>query len=100
MIPEILQEKKSDVTEFFEKLGYVVTWDFNNSGRWWEIMTRDHVAFVQIDIGIPLSAIIQDFRCFHKGKTQGDSDYNYQVNVRPGHVEKLLNKCEFETKSK
>jgi hypothetical protein len=85
----VFEEKKSDVTEFFEKLGYKVTWDFNNSGRWWEIQTTNHVTFVQIDMGIPLSAILQDFCCFREGSIRGTSGYDYQVNVRPGHEEEF-----------
>lgn len=84
-IPEILQEKTSDVSKFFKKLGYEVTWDFNDSGRWWEILTKNNIEFLQIDMGIPLSAIIQDFRCFREGKSEGNSDYNYRVCIHPNH---------------
>ena len=91
---EVLQEKENDVTEFFEKLGYEVTWDYNTSGRWWEIK-KNSIPFVQIDMDIPLSAILQDFKCFREGK-DGCSDYNYQVNISPGHqkeFEELLKYC-------
>ena len=94
-IKEVIKEKASDVSEFFQKLGYETTWDFNSSGKWWEILTKDHTTFLQIDMGVPVSAIIQDFRCFNKGKDHGDSDYDYQVNVRPGYekeFKKLLKK--------
>jgi len=65
---EALQEKTGEVQEYFEKLGYEVSWDFSNrSGeRWWEISDEDGL-IVQIDMGVSLTHIVEDICSFHLG---------------------------------
>lgn len=67
-IPEALTDKKDEVSEYFESLGYEVSWDFNTrSGeRWWEIIDKDGGMIVQIDMGVPLKYVIEDISCFHR----------------------------------
>jgi hypothetical protein len=68
---DAIQEKTSDITEYFEKMGYKVTWDFNSrSGeKWWEIYDDELVT--QIDVGIPLNYVLEDLCEFHLGKDKG-----------------------------
>ena len=70
---EALTEKKSDVSEYFEKMGYSVTWDCSRhlGETWWEIYTKDNKLVVQIDIGIPLPYVLEDLCEFHLGKDIG-----------------------------
>ena len=67
---EALKEKDGEVKQYFEKLGYRVSWDFNTrSGeRWWEIYDKEEGGLiVQIDMGVPLKYVIEDICSFHKG---------------------------------
>jgi hypothetical protein len=77
---------KSDVEEYFEFLGYTVTWDFKASTRetWWEIM-KDSKGVCQIDTGVPVTSIIEDFICLHLKKSP-TSKYDYKINA-PESVE-------------
>jgi hypothetical protein len=75
------EEIKGEVAEYFRDLGYQVTWDFKQSAfeRWYEIMDGGKLA-VQIDMGIPLADIIEDFLCFYQGK-EGTSKSDYKISV-------------------
>lgn len=93
MIPEGLKEKTGEIPEYFKKLGYQVTWDFNNLSRWWEIL-KDKQLIVQFDMDIPLSAILEDFKCFYEGKNKGTSTYDYHINIGSGEHKEFRNLLE------
>lgn len=99
MLPEAILEKKSDVTEFFKSLGYSVTWDFSGGRgeRWWEIYDQGTM-IMQVDMDIPLKAIITDLRFYHSGK--GDrSKYDYTINAKQTPAFKTLLKKVYEHSS-
>jgi hypothetical protein len=75
------QEKDGEVRDYFEKLGYDVSWDFNKrSGeRWWEISNKNGKLIVQIDMDVPLSDIVEDICQFHQGKL-GTSKSDYELS--------------------
>jgi len=84
---EALKEKDGEVKQYFEKLGYRVSWDMNTRAgeKWWEIFDKKSgQLIVQIDLGVPLADIIEDICCFHKGKTEGTSKSNYKFSGEPG----------------
>ena len=58
------------VQEFFESLGYHVTWDHNREGSWFELHEDGLVA--QVDMGVPLDVIIEDMIAWHLGKEPED----------------------------
>ena len=79
-----LNPRKTDdeIKTFFTNLGYEVSWDHdrNHFEEWWEILKNNKLV-CQIDTGIPLSAIIEDFCCFHCGKSKGTSNYDYKISI-------------------
>jgi len=85
---EALTEKGGEVNDYFEKLGYQVTWDFRSGERWWEIIKDDDLV-AQIDMGVPLSDIVEDFCCFHLGKS-GTSKSDYKVNGHGPQFDEML----------
>lgn len=69
-----LAETKS-VVQYFEALGYVVSWDRDSNGAWFELLKKGKM-FAQIEMGIPLSDIIEDLICWHlKKPTTSKSDW-------------------------
>lgn len=66
--PMIVERKDKGVREFFEMLGYSVSWDSNyrSHEKWYEIRNEDGL-ICQIDMGVPLDDIIMDIVQFHQG---------------------------------
>lgn len=92
---EALQEKQGEVKDYFEKLGYKVSWDFNTrSGeRWWEIYDDELVA--QIDMGVSLPYILEDLCQFHLGHDKGidrPDKPDYKVNGGGSKFDEMLRK--------
>jgi hypothetical protein len=83
MPAESLTEKGGEVKDYFEKLGYQVTWDFKiNGGTWWEIVKGNKLV-AQIDMGVSLPHILEDLCQFHLGNDKGidrSDKPNYTVN--------------------
>ena len=71
--------KDEGVQEYFEYLGYEVTWDSSRrSGEcWYELMEDGHLV-AQVDQGVPLDDIIMDLCQFHLGK-HGVSKSDFKV---------------------
>lgn len=97
LMPAIaLTEKGGEVKDYFEKLGYVVTWDFKTNTRetWWEII-KDKNLVAQIDMGISLPYILEDLCEFHLGKTKGidrPDKPDYKVNGYGPSFDEMLKK--------
>jgi hypothetical protein len=70
----------NEVSQYFKSLGYSVGWDFKAFTRevWHEIYTKEGKLVCQIDKGVPLSAIIEDLKCFYLGK-DGTSNFDYKI---------------------
>jgi hypothetical protein len=80
-----LSSINDEVSTFFRSLGYEVDWDFKRSTgeRWYEIIGSDGYMIAQIDMGVPLTAIIEDLTCWHHGK-KGTSNVDFKVNAPDG----------------
>lgn len=78
--PSIVEDKDKGVREFFEMLGYSVSWDSNYRlhEKWFEIIGENGLA-CQIDMNVPLEDIIMDIVQLHQGKP-GISKSNYKIN--------------------
>lgn len=98
---EAIQEKEGEVKDYFEKLGYDVSWDFNrrDNEKWWEILDEDGLCIVQIDMEIPLSDILEDICQFHLGK-EGTSKSNYKISGPDSDEMKELFKKVYEKEHK
>ncbi len=100
IVAKVVKEKESEVKNYFEKLGYWVTWDFNARSReqWWELYADELVA--QIDMGVPLIDILEDLCQFHLGK-DGTSKSDYKINGHGPKFDELLRKvyedCHYRT---
>lgn len=87
---EALKEKDGEVSRYFEKMGYRVSWDMNTRAgeKWWEIFDKKTgQLIVQIDMGVPLADIIEDICCFHKDK-DGTSKSDYKISGEPSPMMK------------
>jgi hypothetical protein len=62
--------KDAGVQEFFEMLGYKVSWDRNGYQCWFELYDDGLVA--QVDMGVPLDVIVEDMIAWHLGKEPED----------------------------
>lgn len=71
--------KDEGVQEYFEWLGYRVSWDFNQrrGEQWYELYEDNHLV-AQIDRGVPLEDIIMDMCQWHQGKS-GISKSDFKV---------------------
>lgn len=76
-----MNSSDQQVKAFFESHGYSVDWDFKRaSGEvWHEIYDGGH-CICQIDMGIPLEAIVEDLSAIHTG-TMGKNPYVYTINA-------------------
>lgn len=75
------QDSKNDreVQEYFELLGYKTSWDWNKREgiMWNEIIHPNGHLICQIDAGVALKDIIEDFTAWHeKREPTSKSDYN------------------------
>lgn len=86
---------KTDIEEYFERLGYLVGWDENRKlgERWWEIIDpKTNKMFCQIDMGVPIEAIIEDFICLRENR-KTTSSHDYKINAPiSSEFDELLNK--------
>ena len=73
-------EVNDKVANFFRSFGYLVSWDFKKRTNeyWYEIGDRDNRCFCQVDMGVPLEHIIEDFTAIHNGKDT-TSPSNYKI---------------------
>jgi hypothetical protein len=69
-----------EITQYFTKLGYQVSWDFStqDSTRWYEILDSNRL-LLQIDKGVSLSALREDMICWNKGE-EGTSNESFEVH--------------------
>ena len=75
-------EINKEVEEYFKSLGYKYNFDFQRATgiEWHEIIDpKSNRMICQIDMNVPLSAIMEDFSSFKNGETKGTSDYDYVV---------------------
>ena len=74
------RKKDAEVKEYFEALGYEVDQDWNRShGAWHEIIHPKEGLICQIDQGVPLAHIVQDFTAMAAGAKQGTSPTDYTI---------------------
>jgi hypothetical protein len=72
-----------EFTDYFVNLGYTIDWDYNRrlGEQWWEIIDpKTNKMFLQIDKGVPISAIIEDFICLKENR-ETTSSYDYKINA-------------------
>lgn len=75
------EESKNDreVIQYFESLGYKTSWDWNKREgiAWNEIIHPNGKLICQIDAGVPLNDIIEDFSAWHEQReSTSKSDYD------------------------
>ena len=64
---------------FFERLGYKMSWDFNcRLGKEWHEIYKGDERVAQIDFGVPLAHLLEDFACMKKG-LPGTSPTEYDI---------------------
>lgn len=82
-----------EVRDYFRALGYTVNWDFNQkTGEIWHEISLNGNLVCQIDMGIPLVAIIEDLKCFARN-LPGTSKYDYKINMPDnGFFEEMIKK--------
>lgn len=98
--PPTPPRKDVGVREFFEKLGYSVTFDYSRRLResWWELYDDDEKLVCQIDQFVPLDVIVQDFIQFHLDKDP-DSNVDYKINAPNTDTSKKLFRKVYEFKT-
>lgn len=72
----------SELIAFFKEIGYGVDWD-HDRGRmhyWHEVLDNKRM-IVQIDMGVPLPALIEDLPLIAEGKT-GTSTVRYEIRAK------------------
>ncbi len=72
----------SELIAFFKEIGYGVGWD-HDRGRtlYWHEILDDKRMIVQIDMGVPLPALIEDLPLIAEGKT-GTSMVRYEIRAK------------------
>jgi hypothetical protein len=91
MIEEFNKNSDQEFIDFFEKLGYKIISDGKAAkGEFWYELYDDGLV-LQIDKGVPLSAIIQDLK-YYAGVSKEKSDYekDYIINGPTSSVEKVV----------
>ncbi len=79
-----------DVKEFFAANGFTHTWDFSRrTAEYWNEFYLNGKLICQIDLNVPLAALIEDLKCWKDGK-QPTSNHNYKFNVGSIGNEKIL----------
>jgi hypothetical protein len=91
-----MNEAAADIDDefarYFRARGLVVTWDFNRrqTERWYEILKNGKL-LMQVDMGTPLAAFLEDLPHFARGEDQGTSaGPEYKVNGTPETAAELL----------
>ena len=73
----IYEDVNDEFSQYFRGLGYVVSWDFNKQGRWYEILDPiTSKMLCQVDLGTPLVYFLEDLEQFVQGK-EGTSPSDY-----------------------
>jgi len=83
-----------ELVEFFEKLGYEVSYDGKaaTGERWHEVLDDDELV-MQIDFGVPLAAFLADLPFLIKRK-EGPSGIDYTVNAeRDSDLREMLRRA-------
>lgn len=68
------------VAQHFESLGYEVTWDGKSGGARWYEVHKDGELFVQIDMGISLAHLQQDFADHLAGREGSSPSGDYIIS--------------------
>jgi len=77
-----LADVDDEFARYFRSLGYVVTWDFNRTERWYEILDGKRM-LCQVDIGVPIAHFLEDMALFAQGIRKGTSASIYTANGEP-----------------
>ena len=86
-----LTEVKNEVTAYFEALGYETTWDFKRStGEHWHEICDDEGLVAQIDMGVPLTDIVEDVIAWYEKRDTTTNGKEYTINLPPGKRANLL----------
>jgi hypothetical protein len=90
----IVDDVKDDFADYFRARGLEVTWDHSRDRRqqWYEILIPKggKQLMVQVDMGTPLAAFLEDLPCFAQSKHGTSSAPRYQVNGSPENFRALL----------
>jgi hypothetical protein len=76
-ITEALSDVHDDFAEFWRGLGFVVTWDYDRKGKWYEILSGDRL-LLQVDFEVTLTAFVEDLPLLAEGKN-GTSNVYYEI---------------------
>lgn len=68
---------KDDLAGFFRGLGYVVTWDYDARGRWYEFLDAEGLV-CQLDDKATLDAFLEDLPELIEGRS-GTSSVSYEI---------------------
>ena len=73
------EEVRDEVSDYFRGLGFRVTWDYDKRDKlhWYEIYDETKM-LVQIDFGVPLNCLLEDWPYFSEGR-DGTSSHDYGV---------------------
>lgn len=78
--------KDTSVSDYFSSLGYKVGWDSSHRlGERWHELYLDGELVAQIDMGIPLESIREDFIAWNNGG-KSTSGHNYKVSAPKGKL--------------
>jgi hypothetical protein len=61
------QNINSEFIQYFEKIGFTITWDCKGYQRWHEIMDGEKL-LCQVDFGVPLADFLEDLPHFANGE--------------------------------
>lgn len=80
----------AEVIKFFEANGFTHNWDFSRRiAEYWNEFYLNGRLICQIDQNVPLTALIEDLKCWKDGK-QPTSNHNYKFNIGSIENEKIL----------
>lgn len=88
----MIEDVDDEVARFFRSLGYRVTWDCRGRKSWYEISDKGGL-FLQIDKGVPLAHLLEDWPFLAKDK-EGTSSSDYTVNGSLKDVRAVLKRIE------
>lgn len=82
-----------ELVEFFKKLGYEVSWDgkMRTGERWHEVFDGGRLV-IQVDFGVPLTALLEDLPLLVEHK-EGTSSHNYTINGTNSDLGELLRRA-------
>ena len=87
---------RNEVGEYFESLGYKVSWDFSKrTGVYWYEIIGTNGLVAQIDKGVPLATIIKDLIAIrHNGNASDPKEYTISFDDESEDWKELLKKVE------